>query len=287
MKVARGENEMKVIEAVGMLEEKKVRLKEEIEVLKKEGKEVGLTIISASEDKASQRYIENKVKLGKELGIEVSVESYGESVSTEDLVSRVKELGERGVPVILQLPVYAHIEEEKVMKEIKDSIDADGFQEGSLGRVMRGEEGVIPATPKGVMSLLEYEGVELEGKVMLVIGRSLHVGKTLSVLGINKGATVIVANSKTKNLGELTKQADIVVSCVGKIGVLSGCEAKEGSIWIGVGFEYIGGKQMLDFDIEELREEGKVSKVSNRVRCTGVATVISLMENVIELSKRR
>ena len=136
-----------------------------------------------------------------------------------------------------------------------------------------------------VISLLEYHNVDVQGKVALVIGKSNHVGKPLCSMLMNRGATLINANSKTKDLSELVKISDIIISCVGRQNLIDPKDIKEDAVVVGVGFTYVNGKQILDFDVEEVVSLGKAKFVSNRINCTGKATINSLIDNVIELYK--
>ena len=190
------------------------------------------------------------------------------------------------IPVILQLPTFNHLDSNKLIKEISYSVDADGFAKEWIGEVNLGNDKIVsPATPKGVISLLDQYNVNIEGKVALVIGKSNHVGKPLCSMLMNRGATLINANSKTKDLSSLVKISDIIISCVGKQNLINEEDIKEGAVVIGVGFTYINGKQILDFDVDKVVELGKAKLVSNRINCTGKATINSLIDNVIQLYK--
>ncbi len=241
-------------------------------------------IINASDNPANQRYIDNKIKAGEAIGLEVEVRKFDEDCSNEDILSVIEFCNILKIPVILQLPIYEHLDEKKLVKAIRAYVDADCFNEIWLGLIMTNTDvSLMPATPKGVMNLLEYHKVPIEGKTALVIGRSTHVGKPIANILINKGATVIVANSKTEDLNSLVSKADIIISCVGKTNLINKDYIKTGATLVGVGFSYEGRKQVLDFDVEAIVEDSKASLVSNRINCTGKATVDSLIDNVLEL----
>ena len=276
-----------VIDAKQMCEEIKKILKEEVlriqEVI---GKQPEFVIINASDDESNKRYIKNKIKEGEDVGLKVTVLEFAENVTTEEIVSVIDSCVKDKVPVILQLPIYNHLDKERLLSAIDYTVDADGFTKEWIGKMnLSDESGVLPATPKGVINLLEYHNVEIKGKVALVIGKSNHVGRPIANLLMNREATVLVANKDTMDLDKLVRQADIIVSCVGKIDLVKAEIIKEGSVLIGVGFTYVNGRQILDFDVDKIVAQGFASMVSNRINCTGKATVNALISNVVKLYK--
>lgn len=275
----------KVIDAIEMCESKINYFKEKCnKIEKKINKKPKFVIVNASDDEGNARYIKGKVSEGERAGLIVDVIKLEKDCTNEDIEQIINKCNEEKIPVILQLPTFKHLDSGKLMKCINYNIDADGFSKEWIGEVNLGNDKLIaPATPKGVISLLEYNNVDIKGKVALVIGKSNHVGKPLCSMLINRGATLINANSSTKDLKSLIKISDIVISCVGKDNLIDANDFKENSVVIGVGFTYIGRKQILDFDIDNVVKLGKVSIVSNRINCTGKATINSLIENVIEL----
>lgn len=276
-----------VIDAINMCDENNTRYKEDTEKIRQViGKDPKFVIINASNNEANSRYINGKIKEGEKSGLKVEVVKFEEDCTDDDIINVINECNENKIPVILQLPTFKHLNSENIMKKIHQSVDADGFTTEWIGEISQGnDKKIAPATPKGVISLLEYYNVDIEGKVALVIGRSNHVGKPLVNMLINRGATTICANSKTKNLDSLVRQSDIVISCVGSQNLVSANDIKEDAVVIGVGFTYVNGKQILDFNVDEIVELGKAKFVSNRINCTGKATINSLIYNVIELYK--
>ena len=203
-----------------------------------------------------------------------------------DVLEIIEKCNKDNVPVILQLPTFSHLNTDYLISKIQPHVDADCFSDVMIGKSVLGSNiNVGPATPKGVMELLNYHDVDVVGKVALVIGKSNHVGKPLCNMLMTKGATVISANSRTKDLSHWLRQADIVISCVGKLNLIKAIDLRQDCVLIGVGFTYVEGKQTLDFDLEEMKNSGIPSLVSNRVNCTGKATVYALIDNVIELHK--
>lgn len=277
----------KIIDALSMCENKINLFQDEIKkieaILNKKPKFI---IINASNDEANSRYIKGKIKEGEKAGLDVEVVKFEEDCTNEDILNIINKCNEENIPVILQLPTFKHLDTENLMKAINYNVDADGFAREWIGEINLGNDKVIsPATPKGVISLLEYHNVDIQGKVALVIGKSNHVGKPLCSMLMNRGATLINANSKTSDLSSLVKISDIVISCVGRQNLIDPKDIKKDAVVIGVGFTYVNGKQILDFDVEEVVSLGKAKFVSNRINCTGKATINSLIDNVIELYK--
>ena len=277
----------KIIDAIQMCNEKISTYQKENEKIKNIiGKSPKFIIINASNDEGNERYIKGKIKEGEKSGLDVEVVKFEEDCNDNDVLKIINKCNDEKIPVILQLPTFKHLDTENLMKSINYNVDADGFSREWIGEINLGNDNLIaPATPKGVISLLEYYKVDISGKVALVIGKSNHVGKPLCSMLMNKGATLINANSKTKDLSSLVKIADIVISCVGRQNLINAQDIKEDAIVIGVGFTYINRKQILDFDVEEIVALGKAKFVSNRINCTGKATINSLIDNVVELYK--
>ena len=277
----------KIIDAIEMCENKIEKFKEEInkieEVIKRKPEFI---IINASDDEGNARYIKGKITEGEKAGLKVNAIKLEKDCTNCDVMEIINKCNEEKIPVILQLPTFEHLDTDILMKSIDYRVDADGFAKEWIGEINLGNDKLLsPATPKGVISLLEYHDVDIEGKVALVIGKSNHVGKPLCSMLMNRGATLINANSKTKDLSSLVKMADIVISCVGRQNLIKASDVKKDSVIIGVGFTYVGRKQILDFDVDEIVNQGKARLVSNRINCTGKATINSLIENVIELYK--
>lgn len=277
----------KIIEALDMCKDNKIKQTKEVEnITAKLGFKPKFVIINASNDPGNARYIEGKVKEGTEVGLNVEALKFEEDCTDNDVLEVINHCNENKIPVILQLPTFKHLNTEMLLDKIDYSVDADCFNKLWLGEIAIGNDSKLaPATPKGVVQILEYNNVELSGKVALVIGKSNHVGKPLSVMMMNRGATLINANSKTKDLNSLVSQADIIISCVGRLDLIDSNYIKEDAVLIGVGFTYVGRKQILDFNIDKVVENGKASLVSNRINCTGKATINALIDNVIELYK--
>ena len=276
-----------IIDAIKMCEEKIQLYQRDIKNIEKEiDKKPKFVIINASNDEGNARYIKGKIKEGEKAGLDVEVVKFEEDCTDKDVLKIINKCNEEKIPVILQLPTFKHLNTKELMESISYDVDADGFAREWIGEVNLGnDKRLAPATPKGVISLLDYYNVDVEGKIALVVGKSNHVGKPLCTMLMNRGATLINANSKTKDLSSLVKIADIIISCVGRQNLIKSEDIKEDAVVIGVGFTYINGKQILDFDVDEIVSLGKAKFVSNRINCTGKATINSLIDNVIQLYK--
>lgn len=276
-----------IIDAIDMCEEKTLKYKKEVSKIQSTiGKQLEFIIINASDDEGNARYIKGKIKEGEKSGIKVNAIKLEKDCTQEDVLSIIDKCNNEKIPVILQLPTFKHLDSDNLIKKINYKVDADGFSKEWIGEVNLGNDTQIaPATPKGVISLLDYYNIDLKGKIALVIGKSNHVGKPLSSMLMNKGATLINANSKTKDLSSLVKISDVIISCVGKQNLINEDDIKNNAVVIGVGFTYVNGKQILDFDVDKVVSLGKAKFVSNRINCTGKATINSLIDNVIQLYK--
>lgn len=278
-----------IIDAKAIKEKEIVRLSEEVNYIKETiEREPHLVIINASDDKGSKFYIKNKIAIGKEMGIKVTLKEFDESVTQLDLEQLLFHLNqdEEVDAIILQLPIYDHLDSKSLIELIHPSKDADCFSKEKLGEMIQGNRNILPCTPKGVIKLLDEHMVEIEGKDVVVIGRSTHVGQSLGLLLTQMGATVNICHSKTRDLKANTINADIVISCVGN-QIITSDMLKEDSVLIGVGIVIKDGKQHTDYDIDEIKNSGKCSLCSNRINSTGTMTVLSLCENTINLCKEK
>ena len=245
-----------------------------------------VVILMASDDKPSERYVSNKIKMAEKFNIEAELVKFNENVTNKDLEEIINELNnDKSVDgVILQLPVYNHLDAKHLINQICPYKDVDGLTWYSKALLESNELKLIPCTPLGVKNLLLLEGVVIAGKNVVVVGKGETSGAPMATTFRNMNATVTVCHSKTsrKDLEFYIRHADIVISCVGKQNLLDAEWFKEGSIVVGVGFTYDeNGKQQLDFNFDKVVELGKAKLVSQRTNCTGKATVISLLYNTV------
>lgn len=259
-------------------------LKNKIDKMKKKPT---LAVILVGENPASQIYVRNKKKTAEKLGINSLSIEYPADISEKELVAKIEELNnDKNVTAILvQLPLPKHINKNKVIDAILPQKDVDGLTPYNLGKLFSGEKPyVYPCTPKGILLLLDEYNIELDGKNIVVIGRSNLVGKPVAQMLLNRNATVTMCHSHTKNLSEITKTADIVVSAVGK-NVIGEKMLKSNCVVIDVGiFRDENGKISGDVDFENVSKvTAYISPVPGGV---GPMTIASLMLNTVELAEK-
>ena len=258
--------------------------------LRARGMAPGLAVVLVGENPASQVYVRNKVKACQDNGLHSVLESYPASLSEADLLARVDALNRDPAihGILVQLPLPAHIDAQKVIEAISPHKDVDGFHVASAGALMVGQPGFWPCTPYGCMKMLESlndgSGYELKGKHAVVIGRSNIVGKPMALMLLQKNATVTICHSGTQNLKALTLQADVVVAAVGKRNVLTADMVKPGAVVIDVGMNRNeAGKLCGDVDFEGVKEvAGWITPVPGGV---GPMTITMLLVNTLEAAE--
>lgn len=243
-----------------------------------------LVVILVGENPASKIYVNNKKKTAQNLGINSEVINYPSDITEQELLDKIEKLNnDKNVTAILvQLPLPSHISKENVINAISPSKDVDGFTPYNFGKLFSGLEPVVyPCTPKGILLLLDEYGIKLEGKHAVIVGRSNIVGRPLSQMLLNRNATVTVCHSRSENLSDIIKTADIVVSAAGK-NVIKGEMLKSGCVVVDVGiFKDENGKTRGDVDFETASQVASyISPVPGGV---GPMTIASLMLNTVEL----
>ena len=243
-------------------------------------------IIVASDDKASKIYVNNKVKTGEKLGIDIEVVRFNESVTESEIIEFIHKINNDDTVdgAMLQLPVYKHLNGQYLINQLCPYKDIDGLTWYNRAMLDSNKAKLVPCTPLGVINLLQVEGIKIVGKNVVIVGKGDTAGAPMATTFRNYDATVTICHKETpkEELEFFIRHADIVVSCVGKQNLLEPEWFKEGSIVIGVGLSYDeNGKQQLDFDVDKVVELGKASLVSQRTNCTGKATVLALMCNII------
>ena len=255
--------------------------------LKAEGITPGLAVVLVGDNPASQVYVRNKVKACEDNGLHSVLEKYDASMTEAELLARVDALNQD--PSIhgslVQLPLPAHIDAQKVIEAISPAKDVDGFHIASAGALMTGMPGFWPCTPYGCMKMLESIGYDLKGKHAVVIGRSNIVGKPMALMLLAKDATVTVCHSRTADLKAQTLQADVIVAAVGKRNVLTADMVKPGAVVLDVGMNRNDeGKLCGDVDFEGVKEvAGYITPVPGGV---GPMTITMLLVNTIEAAER-
>ncbi len=246
-----------------------------------------LAVILAGDNSASKIYVNNKKKTAESLGINSIIINYPQDVSEKELLKKIDELNNDTniTAILVQLPLPAHIDKFKIINAIKPSKDVDGFTPENSGKLFTGENPyVYPCTPKGILRLLDEYNIELEGKHAVIIGRSNIVGKPLAQMLLGRNATVTICHSHTKNLPEITKTADILISAVGGKIILENM-IKQNCVVIDVGiFKDENGKTRGDVEFEAVAP--KTSYISPVPGGVGPMTIAMLMSNTVELFEK-
>ena len=261
-------------------------LKIEVEELKKQGIIPKLAVIMIGDDKASQVYVRNKSKACDEIGIEYEEYLKDASTTQEELLNLIDELNEREdiSGILLQSPIPKHLDIREAFNRIDYKKDVDGFNPVNVGKLAIGEDCFISCTPYGVVKLLEANNIEIEGKHVVILGRSNIVGRPLIQCMLNEHATVTVCHSRTQNLKEFTKQADILISAIGKAKFITEDMVKDGAVVIDVGINRNNeGKLVGDVDYENV--EPKTSYITPVPGGVGPMTIAMLMNNVVKAAK--
>lgn len=274
----------------GKLLSKKIReaLKQECDELKKEGINPKLAVIMVGENPASKVYVRNKSKACNEVGIEYKEYLLSEEITQEQLVELIMDLNQDKEinGILLQSPLPMHLDINQAFKTISYVKDVDGFTPSSVGKLCIGEDTFISCTPYGVMKMFEEYNIDLTGKEVVILGRSNIVGKPLIQCCLQKNATVTVCHSKTKNIEEHTKRADIVISAIGQSKFLKADMVKDGAIVIDVGINRgEDGKLTGDVDFENV--EKKASYITPVPGGVGPMTIAMLMNNVLKAVKEQ
>ena len=265
----------------------KERVKNGVEELSKKGITTSLAVIIVGDDPASKVYVANKKKACEALGIISEEYALPASTTKEELLSLIDTLnGRKDINGILcQLPLPSGLDEKAVINAILPEKDVDAFHPQNVGKIMIGDYDFVPCTPAGIMEMLSYEGIDPEGKRCVVIGRSNIVGKPMSMLLLHKNGTVTVCHSKTKNLAEICRGADILVAAVGRAHFVTADMVKDGAVVIDVGMNRVDGKLCGDVDFEGVKE--KASYITPVPGGVGPMTIAMLMQNTLTAAKKQ
>lgn len=264
----------------------RANIKEEVEAYKSStGKDIGLAVVLVGDDPASAIYVRNKIKACEEVGIKSYAYKYDADMKEEDLVALVEKLNNDDDihGILVQLPLPKHINEERIVALVSEDKDVDGFSEKSIGRLVQGKPCFRSCTPYGVMKLLEFYGIDVSGKNAVVIGRSNNVGKPMAMMLLEKNATVTICHSRTKNIAEITKQADILVSAVGRAHFVTADMVKEGAVVVDIGMNKLNGKTVGDVDFNAVFP--KASYITPVPGGVGPMTITMLMANTLQAVK--
>ena len=279
---------MVLLDGKTLAKEKRENLKKKVEELKeKEGIIPGLAIIRVGNDPASEIYVRNKLKACQEVGIYAVEKHFNEEVNEQEIIDMIEFFNQDKTidGILVQSPLPKNLDEKKIVSYILGSKDVDGFGIDNLGHLLANQEQVLAATPLGILNLLKEYKIPIASKKVLIIGRSQIVGRPLAIMFLNRDATVTIAHSKTKNLKELTLQADILISAVGHPRFITEDMVKEGTVCIDVGINRENGHVIGDMDFEKIKE--KASYITPVPGGVGPMTIVTLLENVYELALKR
>ena len=263
------------------------KIREEHSQLKeKYGKPAGLAVVIVGNNPASQVYVKNKIRACENVGFYSENIELDENISEKELLQEIDKLNknDRIDGILVQLPLPAHINELKIIDSISPEKDVDGFHVSNIGKMVIGDEtGFLSCTPYGIMQLLEEYKIEISGKDAVIIGRSNIVGKPIALMLIQKGATVQICNSRTKDLRKKLNKADIIIVAAGVPKLLKKEDVKEGAVVIDVGINRVDGKICGDVDYEEVAE--KTSYITPVPGGVGPMTIASLIKNTFKSYK--
>jgi methylenetetrahydrofolate dehydrogenase (NADP+) / methenyltetrahydrofolate cyclohydrolase len=272
-----------IIDGKEIAKKKRLEIVERVSELKGHDITPGLAVILVGEDQASRTYVNSKQKTARELGMHNVLIEYPATITEQELLSKIDELNNDNEihGILVQLPLPQHISEKNLIESISPEKDVDGFHPINIGRMMTGQDAFLPCTPFGVMVMLEEMGIDPAGKDVVVVGRSNIVGKPAGQLFLNKNATVTYCHSRTNDLKEHTKKADIVVSAVGKAGLITSDHIKPGAVVIDVGMNRDeNGKLCGDVAFADVKEKaGYITPVPGGV---GPMTIAMLMYNTMK-----
>lgn len=277
----------KIIDGKIISSKVKERVKNEVADLNKIGITVGLAVIIVGNNPASKVYVANKKKSCEALGIISEEYALDENTTQEELLNLINKLNSdpKINGILCQLPLPKHLDEKLIINSIDPEKDVDAFHPTNVGKIMIGDYYFLPCTPAGVMEMLEYEKIDVEGKNCVVIGRSNIVGKPMNMLLLHKNGTVTICHSKTKNLAEICKKADILVAAVGKPNFVTADMVKDGAVVIDVGINRVEGKLCGDVKFDEVSK--KVSAITPVPGGVGPMTIAMLMQNTLTAAKKQ
>ena len=262
------------------------RLAEEVQELKKKtGKTPGLATVLVGDDPASAVYVRNKNKICGELGFKSFEQKLSADTSEEQLLQLVGELNSNKDihGILVQLPLPDQIDSEKILQAIDPKKDVDGFHPVNVGKLVVGNALLTPCTPTGIIELLDHYDIEISGKHAVIIGRSNIVGKPVSMLLLQRNATITICHSCTQDLEEVTRSADIIVAAVGRANFVTEEMVSEGTVVIDVGINRVDGKLTGDVDFEPVSK--KASHITPVPGGVGPMTIALLMENTLKAFK--
>jgi len=276
-----------IIDGRAVSETMRAKMRSRVESLGLRGLRPGLAVILVGEDAASQVYVRNKAKACEIIGMHSEVHRYSQDTKQATILAKISELNDdaRIHGILVQLPLPDQVDNTQVLEAISPDKDVDGFHRHNVGALVTGQSDFPPCTPQGVMALLDYYQVPIEGSNAVVIGRSNIVGKPMALMLLARSATVTICTSKTRDLSQFTQNGDIVVSAVGRTGLVTADMIKEGAAIVDVGMNRLpNGKLAGDVDFEHVREKaGYITPVPGGV---GPMTITMLLANTLKAAER-
>lgn len=273
----------KILDGKAVSQRIKEGLKKEVEELKAKGIVPGLAVIIVGDDPASRIYVNSKKKACAEIGIYSEEYALSATTSEEELLELIDKLNNKAdiCGILCQLPLPKHLDEKRVINAISPKKDVDAFHPVNVGKIMIGDYDFLPCTPAGVMELVAESGIEVSGKECVVVGRSNIVGKPQAMLLLHKNGTVTICHSKTKNLAEACRRADILVAAVGVPELITGDMVKEGAVVIDVGMNRLENKKLVG-DVHFESAEKKAAAITPVPGGVGPMTIAMLMKNTVK-----
>lgn len=276
-----------IIDGLALSKKLRLAIADQVTSLKQRGIQPGLAVVLVGDNPASQVYVRNKIKACEDAGIHSVLEKHEADFSEANLLARIEALNNDPAihGILVQLPLPAHINEQKVLEAISAQKDVDGFHVSSAGALMTGLPGFWPCTPHGCLKMLDDIGYDLRGKHAVVVGRSNIVGKPMALMLLSRSATVTICHSATQDLAAFTRQADVIVAAVGKQNLITADMVKPGAIVIDVGMNRNAeGKLCGDVDFDGVREvAGWITPVPGGV---GPMTITMLLDNTLQSAER-
>lgn len=270
-------------------QKRKDELKEKIDLLKEEGKRIPkLTVILVGDNPASQTYVRNKDRGCAYVGMLSEIIRLDASTREDELIEVIERLNhDHSVDgILVQLPLPSHIHEDKILDLIDPLKDVDGFHPSNVAKLLLGQDGLVPCTPKGMMVLLDEIHYDLTGKEVVVVGRSNIVGKPVSLLCLQRNATVTIAHSRTKNLKEVCQRADVLIAAIGKAKFFNKEYVKEGAVVLDVGINRDENNKLCgDVDFDDVKDF--VSYITPVPGGVGPMTIAMLLENTLQAYLKR
>ncbi|WP_077618744.1 bifunctional methylenetetrahydrofolate dehydrogenase/methenyltetrahydrofolate cyclohydrolase FolD [Bacillus sinesaloumensis] len=277
-----------IISGKELAQTKRKEIAEEVQKLSQEGIIPGLAVLLVGNDPASRSYVKGKEKACQETGIHSLMLEYPDTITEEFLLSEIDRLNQDPTihGILVQLPLPKSINETAVIERISPEKDVDGFHPINIGRMMTGQDAFLPCTPFGIIEMVKSKQISIEGKHVVVVGRSNIVGKPVGQLFLNENATVTYCHSRTANLKEMTLQADILVAAVGRANFIPGDYIKEGAVVIDVGVNRLEETRKLvgDVNFEEAKE--KASYLTPVPGGVGPMTITMLLHNTVQSAKK-